>query len=74
MAIPPSRPPRWTTIRDTLAFGLGSFIMIWQTVMEDDSDVTLVVAALVCLGVSGSGVAQRVIASHFPGGTDDGAR
>lgn len=74
MAHYPSPAPqagrRWPFVRDTLAFILGAFILLWQTVQREESDVTLVVVAFACLGITGSGIAQRVIESRLgpPGG------
>ncbi len=57
---------RWPMIRDAGAFLLGVFILLWQTIAEDQADVTLVVVGFACLGVTGSGVAQRFIEARFP--------
>ena len=56
-----SATPRWGKVRDAAAFMLGTFILLWQTVAEDSPSVILAVIALACLGVTGSGVAQRAI-------------
>jgi hypothetical protein len=40
-------------------------MLVWQTVWENSAQVVLVVAAVACLGVTGSGLAQRWIAARF---------
>lgn len=62
----PSTTGRWPFVRDVLAFLLGTFILLWQTVARDQADTTLTVAGLVCLGVTGSGLAQRWIEARLP--------
>lgn len=51
----------WPLFRDAGAFGLGTFILVWQTVFEASAQVILVVAAFACLGITGSGIAQRIL-------------
>lgn len=48
-------------VKETLAFVLGSFILIYQTVYAAKVEVILVVAAVAMMGVLGSGVAQRAL-------------
>ncbi|HZW09006.1 MAG TPA: hypothetical protein VFF69_03805 [Phycisphaerales bacterium] len=55
---------KWPVIRDALAFLLGVFILLWQTVQRDASDVTLVIVGFACLGITGSGIATRFIENH----------
>ena len=66
---PPTRPrrrgPSWPTIRDALAFLLGNFILLWQTVAEENPNLELVLAGFACLGITGSSVAQRFLTKTF---------
>lgn len=68
---PPSEPfsPRiaqmWPLYRDIGAFVLGSFMLIWQTVFEENAQAILVLTGFGALGIAGSGVAQRILAQRF---------
>lgn len=48
-------------LKEALAFVLGSFILIYQTVFASRVEVILVVAGVALMGVLGSGVAQRAL-------------
>lgn len=48
-------------VKEALAFVLGCFILIHQTVFASRVEVILVVAAVAMMGVLGSGVAQRAL-------------
>ncbi len=47
--------------KEALAFLLGCFVLIYETVYAPRVEVILVVAAVAMMGVLGSGVAQRAL-------------
>lgn len=61
-----TKPPRvlwWLPgAKEVVAFMLGVFILVYETVFATHVEVTLVAAAVALMGVLGSGVAQRVLA------------
>lgn len=55
----------WPLIRDIGAFFLGAFILVDQTVVAKTAQTILVVIAFACLGITGSGIAQRWLRSKY---------
>lgn len=59
-----TRDPRlwWLPgLKEVLAFLLGTFILVYETVFAPRVEIILVVAAIAMMGVLGSGVAQRAL-------------
>lgn len=48
-------------VKEALAFVLGAFILVYETVYASKVEIILVVAAVAMMGVLGSGVAQRAL-------------
>ena len=48
-------------VKEALAFVIGAFMLIHQTVYASRVEVILVVAGVALMGVLGSGVAQRAL-------------
>lgn len=48
-------------MKEALAFVLGAFILVYETVYASKVEIILVVAAVAMMGVLGSGVAQRAL-------------
>lgn len=51
----------WPVYRDIGAFVLGTFMLVWQTVFEENAQEILVLTGFASLGIAGSGVAQRFL-------------
>lgn len=67
---PPPEPPRlaklWSTLRDILAFVVGAFILVHETLAPGAAQRPwIIVAGFACLGVAGSGAAQRWLLSRL---------
>lgn len=67
---PPPEPPRlarlWPPVRDVLAFAVGAFILIHETLVTGAAQRPWIIAAgVACLGVAGSGAAQRWLLSRL---------
>jgi hypothetical protein len=54
---------RWPIYRDIGAFLIGAFMLVWQTVFEENAQDILAIIGFAALGIAGSGVAQRFILS-----------
>ena len=59
---PPNRPPWWQLPwREIVSCTTGAFILLWQTVLEDQAQALLVGAGLALIGVTGTGAIQRAV-------------
>jgi drug/metabolite transporter (DMT)-like permease len=61
----PSLAERWPLYRDIGAFLIGAFMLIWQTVFEENAQDILAIVGFAALGIAGSGVAQRFLADKL---------
>lgn len=55
--------PRWWQFpwREIASFILGAFILVWQTVLEQQAQALLVGAGVALIGVTTSGAIQRAV-------------
>lgn len=55
--------PKWWQFpwREIGSFLLGSFILLWQTTLEERPQALLVGAGLALVGVTGAGAIQRAV-------------
>jgi hypothetical protein len=63
-------PLAWGAFRDVGSFAIGAWILLFK----DSASTTLQVIGFACLGVTASGVAQRIIERIASGGTGNGNR
>ena len=66
---PPPEPPRlvraWPPARDVLSFAIGAFILLHETLDGKPAQPWLVATGFACLGIAGSGAAQRWLLTKF---------
>ncbi len=60
----------WPIVRDAGAFLLGAFMLVWQTVYEENAQDILVLTGFAALGIAVSGVARRLIEQRVSGSKD----